>query len=113
MTKKLTNNAKDLIPYFEIGVDAMLNDGLIKDIPMISTLSTIMKLPRTISDKIFYNKIDIFLQSFKDVPKEERIQFLKKLNDEPQARQKASTYIAELLETLNESYKVNIVVDVF
>jgi hypothetical protein len=62
---------KDLIiENSEVLLDQMLKDGLLKDIPIISNLVGLYNVKSTISDKIFYNKVVSFYNSFFNVDRE-------------------------------------------
>ncbi|HGF3719250.1 TPA: hypothetical protein ACF38V_004522 [Vibrio parahaemolyticus] len=51
----------------EVVLDSILDDGLLKDIPIINNLVDLYNVKTTISDKIFYKKVVSFYESFSDV----------------------------------------------
>jgi len=61
-------NFKDIIVNnSEAALDHILEDGLLKDIPIINNLVDLYSLKTTISDKIFYKKVLSFYESFSSV----------------------------------------------
>ena len=64
-------NFKDIvINNSEVVLDAILKDGLLKDIPIINNLVDLYGIKTAISDKIFYNKVVSFYESFSSVNRE-------------------------------------------
>ena len=108
---------KDIIPItkdiFEIGVDTLLNDGLLKDIPIINTIHSIYNISNTISDKLLFNKIKKFLLELDTLTSEERIKLFEKLEKEPKLKQKTSIYILELFNKIDDENKAKIIFNVF
>ena len=47
--------------FGEIAIDAFMNDGIWKDIPVISTAVNIAKIGATFRDRAFLNKLHDFL----------------------------------------------------
>ena len=108
---------KDIIPIakdiFEISVDSLLNDGLLKDIPITTTIHSIYNICNTISDKLLFNKIKIFLLELDTLTSEERIKLFEKLEREPKLKQKTSIYILELFDKIDDENKVTMIFKVF
>jgi hypothetical protein len=108
---------KDIIPItkdiFEIGVDTLLNDGLLKDIPIINTIHSIYNISNTISDKLLFNKIKKFLLELDTLTSEERIKLFDKLEKEPKLKQKTSIYILELFDKIDDENKATMIFKVF
>lgn len=76
-----TISSEHLIVVEDIGevlIDTTLNDGLLKDIPVISTLVGVRKLITNIKDYLFVNKLISFLYPIKDTSANERIEAIKK-----------------------------------
>lgn len=67
--------------FFEIGIDSILEDGILKDIPIIKTISSLYKAGISIKDRYFIKKMLIFLNHVRDIELEDRVNFLSKLND--------------------------------
>lgn len=50
--------------YLEIGLDALLKDGLVKDIPFLGSVAKVYDIGNNISNRIFANKILTVLSNF-------------------------------------------------
>lgn len=59
-----------IIDNAEVALDCILDDGLLKEIPIVKDLISLYSVKTTISDKIFYKKIISFYESFHDVKRE-------------------------------------------
>ena len=64
--------------FGEIAIDSLLKDGLLKDIPIIGSAFSVLKLGRTISDKIFLSKIYKFIKEIRIHTKNEIEEFKEK-----------------------------------
>lgn len=62
----------------EVFLDTALNDGLLKDIPIISTIVGAGKIVSNVKDYLFVNKLISFLYPIKDTKTEERIKAVEK-----------------------------------
>ena len=65
----------------EIGIDQCLSDGIVRDIPIINSLVSIVKTTQSISNYLFLKKIVAFLNGIKDIPKEKREQEIQKIEE--------------------------------
>lgn len=110
MKEKIITIIKDIA---EIGLDKVLNDGLLKDIPIINTIHSLSNICHTISDKLLFNKIKKFLFELDSLSNEERIELFEKLEKEPKLKQKASIYILELFDKIDDENKATMIFKVF
>jgi hypothetical protein len=62
--------------YIELGIDSMLKEGLVKDIPIISTIVNLSKVACGIRDSIYFSKLLLFLQKVADTSPWEREKFI-------------------------------------
>jgi membrane protease subunit (stomatin/prohibitin family) len=108
---------KDIIPIakdiFEISVDSLLNDGLLKDIPITNTIHSIYNICNTISDKLLFIKLQKFLFELDTLTIQERINLFEKLEKEPRLKQKTSIYILELFDKIDDENKAKMIFKVF
>ncbi len=64
-SKSILNKGADISKDLaEIGLDSILNDGLLKDVPVISALTALFKMGKTISGSHFIKKLILFLYEF-------------------------------------------------
>jgi len=110
MKKDIIGLAKDAL---EVGIDALLSDGLLKDIPIINTINSIYNISNSISDKLLFNKIKKFLLELNTLTSEERIKLFEKLEKEPKLKQKTSIYILELFNKIDDENKATMIFKVF
>lgn len=64
--------------FGELGIDFLLDEGLLKDVPIIGTLTSLVKLGLGIKEVFFLNKLLSFFNSIKDIPLDERNRFMDK-----------------------------------
>jgi len=83
-TKITTNNA-------EVILDSFLENGALKDIPVIGTLVSTFKIVSGIREGIFYKKLLKFLIELKDITIRKREEMINKMN----ANEKYSTKVGE------------------
>ena len=61
----MTTEISDIVrQYAEIGLDAMIEDGIFKDIPIVSTVTALYRLGSNIRDKYAAVKLVAFLNEF-------------------------------------------------
>ena len=76
-SEDLKGISADLI---EMGVDSILDEGVLKEIPIVSFITRTINLKSTITDKIFTKKLLHFLHSIKDVPLNQRTKVIEKID---------------------------------
>lgn len=64
--------------YAELGIDALLDDGLVKDIPILGTLIKSAKIGMNVRDRIYAKKIVGFLSKVAETSQEQRDEFIEK-----------------------------------
>lgn len=99
--------------YAELALDAVLNDGIVKEIPIFSTLISLYKIRSSLRDRHNFKKIAIFLNQLKDIPQAERQDFLGKLNEKDKYRESIFEKVLLMLERLDESQKAEFVGNLF
>jgi hypothetical protein len=89
----------------EIGIDQLLDDGLIKDIPILRTLKGIVNTERNIRDYLFTEKIYLFLKQVHNFSDEERNKFNEKFNTSKEKSKigERLLFIIERIDDLNKS----------
>lgn len=79
ITKILLEGTKELlVDYSEIRVDQFLNDGFLKEIPILKSFVSAINLGKTINNAYFYKKLVLFVQNIQEITKEIRDKFKKK-----------------------------------
>jgi hypothetical protein len=68
--------------YLELGIDSLMDNELIKSIPIIKTLNALYKTTKSIEEYRLKRKIIRFLFQIKDIPKDQISKTLKKIEDD-------------------------------
>lgn len=107
---EISDLSQDLI---EIGFDSLLEDGIIKEIPVVKTILASYKTVVTISDKILIKKILLFLKTLNDLPKDTIEDFVAKLNEDNKFKIKVGNKLLLLLEKSDEYEKSYLLAEIF
>ena len=117
MNKKLETIKNKIVDisqnYIEIIVDKILEDGLLKDIPLVNTMVSIYEIPHTISDALLFSKIEKFLLELENVSEKEKRKIVEKLDKEPKHKQKIGKYIIEIFNKIDDEHKAVLIAEVF
>jgi hypothetical protein len=99
--------------YAEIGLDSLLSDGVLKEIPFVNSLVAITKVGLAVSDRLLVNKLLQFLSALNNVPHEKRREMVVRLEADKAFGQKVGEHILELLSRIEGKDKPNMVAKVF
>ena len=101
------------IDILEAISDSMLKDGLLKDIPILGTLVGLTKASSNIRDKLFCKKLISFLAQLKDVPKEERLKQIQKVQSDKTYRTKVGEKLLYIIDKCEDSEKSELIAKLF
>ena len=87
--------------YAELGIDAFLSDGILKDIPLVSTFLAAAKLGISVRDRILIKKIIDFLVPFQNVSTTKRRQMVERLEMDPDYGRKVGEHLLCILERID------------
>lgn len=104
---------KIAIDISEVALDSILNDGFMKDIPVLGTLISLGKITSSIKDRQTLKKIAIFLSQLEDIPIKKRDHFIKKMDTEDKFKETVSEKILLQLERLDETAKAELIGKLF
>ena len=80
-------NLKDItVDISEILVDNLLEDGILKEIPIIGTILKLGKFTLNIKDHLFIKKIIYFISEIKEISPEKRNELISKIDDSEEFR---------------------------
>jgi hypothetical protein len=99
--------------YAEIGIDALLNDGVAREIPVISTLIGIARIGMTIRDRRFAKKLLELLKPFAQVSASERQAMIAKLESDPQYGRKVGDHLIEIVDRIDLHRKPPMIAAIF
>ena len=85
----------------EIGLDTVLDSGLIKDIPVFGSLVKLYNIGSTIKDRIFERKLLKFLNHLSDIQIDKRLDFIKKIEKSPNKKKHTGEILLVLLYNIN------------
>lgn len=97
----LTEDVADVVcEYAELGLDALVEDGLLRDIPLVSTAVTVYRIGKSIHERHHVAKLISFLNEInKGVADEEkRKNYQKKFANNENFRNKELEYILVLID---------------
>ncbi|MEX0596004.1 MAG: hypothetical protein WD512_05835 [Candidatus Paceibacterota bacterium] len=90
----------------EILIDNVLKDGLLKEVPVVSTITGFMKLGANIQDRLFLKKIISFLQSLSKVPTETRKDMIEKIDESERYRVRVGEKLLYIIDK-SDDYEIS------
>ena len=82
----------------EIVLDGLLDDGVLKDIPVFGWAVKVFKAQRSIRDRLFLKKVALFARGTERVSEEKREEFKKKIEEDHEHRKKVGESLILFLE---------------
>ena len=89
----------------EFALDELLDDGLIRDIPVVGTIARLYKTAIGIQGYIFTKKLRRLLTELSNVPVEEREKFRRRLEGDKEFRSRVGETLILLLDKLDDISK--------
>lgn len=90
---------------YEALLDSCLEDGLTKELPFVGTVIKLINVGFTVKDRFTAKKLLTFLYNIKDIPREKRIDFLEKLEENDHFKQEATTTLLNSLDRFDHLHK--------
>ena len=97
----------------EVAIDSLLKDGLLKDIPVVSSVIGLSKTAIAVKDFILIQKILAFLKETSDISKEERDKFIHDIDGNVNYKRKIGEHLIMLLDRLDDMSKPEMVAKIF
>jgi len=110
ISKEITHVTSDIL---EIGIDNFLEEGLLKEIPIVKSIIGVKNVGIAIRDKIFLKKIISFLFEIKSIPEEKRKKFIKKLNNNSKYNHKVGEKLIVIVDRLDDYNKSKLIGKLF
>ena len=104
----LTENLFDTVAYLtEVGLDAVMDDRVLKEIPLLSTVAGIYKIGHTIKERHTIKQSALFVTELNNgcVDKNKKNRILEKLNGNQQQSKQEIEYILVVLDSYLEYEK--------
>ena len=99
--------------YLEVGVDALLESGALKDIPIVNTIVGMFNIAGSVRDQLLTSKLIRFIIQLSEIPQKERIEMVEKLNNNGRFAGKAGAAVIEILERMESERKPELVAKCF
>ncbi len=97
----------------EFSLDALLEDGIVKDIPVVGTIAKLYSAAMGAQGYVFAKKIRTFLVELKSVPEEEREAFTQKLEKDKEQKERTAETLIVLLDKLDDMKKAPLLARAF
>jgi hypothetical protein len=97
----------------ELSLDSILKDGLLKDIPVISSMLNLFKLGVSLQNYFLLSKLLSFLKSLDNVNIESRKQAIKKLEADTEYSQNVGEHLILLLDRMDDLNKPKMIARAF
>lgn len=91
--------------FLELGIDTLLESGVIKDIPLVNTVVGIFGAVGSVRDHLFANKLIRFMSQLSEVPQKKRIEMIDKLNEDSKFSGKVGAVLIEILDRMESERK--------
>ncbi len=95
----LQNVSADLA---EIVLDSMLEDGILKDLPIVGSIIGLSKKTLTVKDSLFLKKIIFFLTELKDIPSKQRQEMIDSVNKSNKQKIKVGEKLIFILDKCDD-----------
>jgi len=84
----------------EVGLDAIMDDGLLKDIPFVSTAISLYRIGRNIAERYYIKKLATFLNEINNniIDEDKRQEYISKIKDNTKFRNQELEYILVLID---------------
>ena len=106
----LPSLAKD---YAELAVDGIMDDGILKDIPLIGTVIGLMKFGNSVDKHLSIKKLYKFLNQLNSIPPELRAKKIDEINSSNKYQSNVGEMIFEILEKIESDGKPEIIGKLF
>lgn len=110
INSKLADVTEDVL---ESIIDRNIDDGLIKDIPIIGTLVGIVQTTQNISNYLFLRKIAAFISKVKDIPPGKRKRVIQAIDDSGKYREKVGITVLSIIDKCDSAEKAEYIAILF
>lgn len=84
----------------EIGLDSLFDEGVLREIPFISTAVSVYRIGRSISERHYIKKLLVFLKSVNEkiVDEDKRRLYMQRISNDPNKRSKELEYVLIIID---------------
>ena len=101
------------IGLFEVFVDSLIEDGVVKDIPIIGTVIGIGKAGMGIREILFLKKIIYFISELKDIPAKKRHKLIERIDNSGKFRTRVGEKLLYIIDKCDDHEKSQIIAFLF
>lgn len=105
-TNELNDLSRDVA---EIDLDKLLDDGLLKELPVIKTIHAMWRFGRSINEAFFLKKLAVFLFELHETSVEQRRNIIYKIENEEEYANKVSEALVVIIDRLDDTIKLSII----
>ena len=102
-----------LSDYSELGLDSILEEGVLKDVPFFGTIIKVFKAGSKIKEGIFVKKMVKFLVELTNTDIKKRVEQIDKIENDPKYKQKVGETLIMIIDRLDHFDKASIVGKLF
>ncbi|WP_445430501.1 hypothetical protein [Chryseobacterium indoltheticum] len=95
--------------FVEISLDSLAKDDIIKDIPMIGTISKLLSIGNTINDRLFTKKLFHFLKELENINQDLILKEIQYIDDSKEYNQKVGEKLFEIITRIDSDEKPKII----
>lgn len=95
--------------YGELIVDSVMDDGILKEIPILKTIISCIKFTNSLSKHYAAKKIYKFLFQLKSIPKEKREKKINEINTSKRYQSTVGEFVLEILDKIESEGKPEII----
>lgn len=114
--KELVNESADLTQdLLEIGLDSILENEILKEIPVIKTIAVVGKIGLSIKERAFAKKLIRFIYEFNNgtISEDDLIKFRSKMESSKSYRDETTEQLIIILDRLEETKKTSYICKLF
>jgi hypothetical protein len=101
-----------LVDVAEVGLDQLLDEGIVRDIPVLGVLARLRTTYGVIRDHLFVKKVARFLRELGAIPQAERMRFLDAIDSQADRRRLGDALVL-LLDRLDDMDKPELLARLF
>ncbi|WP_252106569.1 MULTISPECIES: hypothetical protein [unclassified Halomonas] len=97
----------------EFTIDQVVDEGILKDIPVVGWIAKGVSVTRSISDRIFHHKVLRFLVALEMTSQRDRQDFLKNIEEDPEYRRKVGEHLIIVINKIDAFEKTSLLAKCF
>lgn len=97
----------------EFTIDQIVDEGILKDIPVVGWIAKGVSVTRSISDRIFHHKVLRFLMALEKTDQRDRQEFLNNVKEDPSFRRKVGEHLIVVINKIDAFEKTSLLAKCF